>query len=76
MQGMQTGFSIGGSVFNKASALVCVGVIGATVTARADSSVRATRGEPAWMTPGLIGSVGGATTTALESHYVPDWREW
>ena len=51
-------------------------VIGATVTARADSSVRATRGEPAWMTPGLIGSVGGATTTALESHYVPDWREW
>ncbi len=52
------------------------GVPGATVTARADGSVRATRGEGSWITQGLIGSVGGATQSALEAHYVPDWREW
>lgn len=52
------------------------GVPGATVTARADGSVRATRGEASWMMQGLIGSVGGATQNALEAHYVPDWREW
>ncbi|HLP82725.1 MAG TPA: prepilin-type N-terminal cleavage/methylation domain-containing protein [Phycisphaerales bacterium] len=52
------------------------GVPGATVTSRADGSVRAVHGERAWLSTQVIGSVGGATQSALEAHYVPDWREW
>jgi prepilin-type N-terminal cleavage/methylation domain-containing protein len=52
------------------------GIPGATVTARADGSVRSMQAQPAWITSQVIGSVGGATSAALDSHYVPDWRDW
>src|SRR5690606_31046187 len=38
MQGMQTGFSIGGSAFNKASALVWVAICGTIETCSGDGS--------------------------------------
>jgi prepilin-type N-terminal cleavage/methylation domain-containing protein len=51
---------------------------GAVVTARADASVKAVKGEPAWIVQQRtqVGSVGGSTHAALEASYVPDWRAW
>ncbi len=45
---------------------------GASITARADGSVKPINAEPPWIVEGVVGSVG----TENGPHYVPDWRDW